>query len=104
MRKKYFVLREESSQCPAQLQYYDSEKKFKNGGIPKRAITIKTCFNINKKCDTKYKNAIALYTKDDCFSFVCESPEEQELWLTLLLELQGRVGEDGESPRPQFGR
>lgn len=104
-KKKYFVLRAEGPESSARLEYYDSEKKFNNGQAPKRCIPLKTCFNINKRVDTKHKHVIALYTKDDCFCIVLESEEELEAWLKALLSLQhGEEAADGETPRPTFGK
>ncbi|XP_041361782.1 uncharacterized protein LOC121377759 isoform X2 [Gigantopelta aegis] len=88
MKKKFFVLRSTSSSGPARLEYYDSEKKFRNGQAPKRSIHIHTCFNINKKSDSKHSFAIALYTKDDCFSMLAENQDEEDSWLELLLKYQ----------------
>lgn len=103
-RKKWFVLRAaESPDATPRLEYYDSERKFKNGLPPKRAIPLKTCFNINRRNDTKYKHVIALYTKDDCFCVILESEDELDTWLKALLSLQ-RAKEDGEIPRPTFGK
>ena len=101
MRKKFFVLRSESNAGSARLEYYDSEKKFRLGGEPKRTIPISACFNINKKSDAKHKHAIALYTKDDCFSLVAEDDNSQNEWLRALIEQQ-RAGGDGK-PIPAFG-
>lgn len=104
-RKKWFVLRDETCDTSARLEYYDSEKKFNNGQHPKRSIPLKTCFNINKRSDTKHKHVIALYTKDDCFCVVLESEEELESWLKALLSLQhGEEIAEGETPRPTFGK
>lgn len=104
-RKKWFVLRAETAESSARLEYYDSEKKFNNGLPPKRSIPLRTCFNINKRNDTKYKHVIALYTKDDCFCVVLESEEDLDVWLKDLLSLQhGEEAMDGETPRPTFGK
>lgn len=104
MKKKYFVLRTESESGPARLEYYDNEKKFKAGGTAKRSISIKTCFNINRKVDAKHKLAIALYTKDDCFSVVTDSESSQEEWLNAMLELQldGPCLNGGAKLKPKF--
>lgn len=104
-RKKWFVLRAETPDSSAKLEYYDSEKKYNNGQAPKRSIPLKTCFNINKRWDTKYKHVIALYTKDDRFCIVLENEEELDSWLKSLLSLQlGEETPDGEMPRPTFGK
>lgn len=104
-KKKYFVLRAETSESSARLDYYDSDKKFNTGQQPKRSIPLKTCFNINRKSDTKHKHVIALYTKDDCFCVVLENEEDLEAWLKALLSLQhGEDAADGETPRPTFGK
>ncbi|CAL1297195.1 unnamed protein product [Larinioides sclopetarius] len=104
MKKKYFVLRTESESGPARLEYYDNEKKFKAGSAAKRSIPIKTCFNINRKVDAKHKYAIALYTKDDCFSVVAENEQLQEDWLNAMLELQldGPCMNGGAKLKPKF--
>lgn len=36
MKKKYFVLRGDSAEASARLEYYDSEKKWKGNQNPKR--------------------------------------------------------------------
>ena len=65
---------------------------------------MKTCFNINRRLDTKQKHVIALYTKDDCFCVVLETEEEVEDWLRALLNLQhGEETTNGEKPKPTFG-
>lgn len=102
-RKKWFVLRAETQDSSARLEYYDSEKKFNAGQAPKRSIPLKTCFNINKRHDTKHKHVIALYTKDDCFCVVLDSEDELDSWLKALLSLQhGDEAADGEAPKPTF--
>ncbi|VEN55694.1 unnamed protein product, partial [Callosobruchus maculatus] len=102
-RKKWFVLRSETPDASARLEYYDSEKKWAAGLPAKRSIPLKTCFNINRRQDTKHKHVIALYTKDDCFCVVLESEEELDSWLRALLALQqGDEVTDGEVPRPTF--
>ncbi|CAB0041592.1 unnamed protein product [Trichogramma brassicae] len=103
LKKKYFVLRNESVGHPACLEYYDSKKKFETKCPPKRSITVKSCFNINKRWDTKHKFVIALYTKDDCFCLVFENQNELDLWLNQLLRIQNGNVVDGEPPKPIFG-
>ncbi|EEB16866.1 insulin receptor substrate-1, putative [Pediculus humanus corporis] len=103
MKKKFFILRGESSDASARLEYYDSEKKWRNSQPPKRTISLKTCFNINRRKDTKHKYVIALYTKDDCFCIVLDSEEDLQEWLRVLLKLQtGEECVDGEQPKPNF--
>ncbi|CAB3375979.1 Hypothetical predicted protein [Cloeon dipterum] len=103
MKKKYFLLRKESAKFPARLEYYDSEKKFKAGALPKRSITLKKCFNINKRSDTRVKHCLALYTKDDSFCIVLDTVEEADDWLNKLLELQnGGSAVPGVVPKPTF--
>lgn len=104
-KKKFFVLRAETPETSARLEYYDSEKKFNSGQPPKRAITLKSCFNINKQPDGKHKHVIALFTKDDRFDIAFENDEELEVWFKILLSLQhGEEIGDGEPPRPTFGK
>lgn len=102
-KKKYFVLRGEAPGYPACLEYYDSKKKFENRQPPKRSILLDSCFNINRRVDTKYKHVIALYTKDECFCLILESEKELDEWLKAMLLLQSGDVADGEQPRPIFG-
>ncbi|XP_021930938.1 insulin receptor substrate 1 isoform X3 [Zootermopsis nevadensis] len=103
MKKRFFILRGDSSEASARLEYYEDEKKWKKNHSPRRAISLKTCFNINRRQDTKHKYVIALYTKDDCFGLVLDSEEELEDWLKALLSLQyGEDIVDGEEPKPTF--
>lgn len=104
MKKKYFVLRGEAPGCLACLEYYDSKKKFENRQPPKRSILLHSCFNINKRGDTKHKHVIALYTKDECFCLILDSEKELEEWLKAMLRLQSGDVPDGEQPRPTFGK
>ncbi|OWF40143.1 insulin receptor substrate 1-like [Mizuhopecten yessoensis] len=101
MKKKFFLMRSTSSSGPARFEYYDSEKKFRNGQAPKRVVHLHTCFNINKKSDTRTKNAIALYTRDDCFAVIADTAMEQDHWLELLLEYQTEYS-DGVTVTPRI--
>ncbi|XP_011697252.1 PREDICTED: insulin receptor substrate 1 isoform X2 [Wasmannia auropunctata] len=102
MKKKYFVLRGEGPGCLACLEYYDSKKKFENRQPPKRSILLHSCFNINKRGDTKHKHVIALYTKDECFCLILDNEKELDEWLKAMLRLQSGDVPDGEQPRPTF--
>ncbi|XP_053694645.1 insulin receptor substrate 1 [Sabethes cyaneus] len=106
-KKKYFVVYGDTPEKNARLEYFDSEKKFKQSWLKsssvqaKRSIVLRSCFNINKRHDTK-KHVIALYTKDDCFCIVFDSEEELNRWLRTLLSLQRGEESEGEPPRPTF--
>lgn len=104
-KRKFFVLRAETVESSARLEYYDSERKFNVGQPPKRTITLKSCFNINRQPDSKHKHVIALFTKDDRFCLAFETDEELEAWLKILLSLQhGEEVGEGETPKPTFGK
>ncbi|XP_056156124.1 insulin receptor substrate 2-B [Lampris incognitus] len=108
--KRFFVLRAASHLGPSRLEYYDSEKKFRNslrsaaaaaasGGAvapspPKRVIYLYQCFTVNKRADSKNKHLIALYTKDEYFAIVSENEQEQEDWYVAVSELmsEGKKG------------
>ncbi|XP_062305209.1 insulin receptor substrate 2-B isoform X1 [Osmerus eperlanus] len=107
--KRFFVLRAASNLGPSRLEYYDSEKKFRNclrsaaaaaasGAVapspPKRVIYLYQCFTVNKRADSKNKHLIALYTKDEYFAIVAENEQEQEDWYVALSELmsEGKRG------------
>ncbi|XP_051965453.1 insulin receptor substrate 1-B-like [Xyrauchen texanus] len=117
MHKRFFVLRAVSASGPSRLEYYENEKKWRHkSGTPKRSIPLESCFNINKRADSKNRHLVALYTKDEYFSIAADSELEQELWYQALVELHNRgkvhesaagrgVGEDnyGEAtPGPAF--
>ncbi|KTF75372.1 hypothetical protein cypCar_00014430 [Cyprinus carpio] len=106
--KRFFVLRASSHLGPSRLEYYDSEKKFRNtlrssaataaasaaASPPKRVIYLYQCFTVNKRADSKNKHLIALYTKDEYFAIVAENEQEQEEWYQALSELmsEGKKG------------
>ncbi|XP_015176452.1 PREDICTED: insulin receptor substrate 1 isoform X4 [Polistes dominula] len=102
LKKKYFVLRGEAPGYPACLEYYDSKKKFESKHLPKRSILLHSCFNINKRVDTKQKHVIALYTKDECFCLILDNEKELNEWLKAMLLLQSGDVPEGEQPRPTF--
>lgn len=103
--KRFFVLRAASHLGPSRLEYYDSEKKFRNSlrtssaaavapSSPKRVIYLYQCFTVNKRADSKNKHLIALYTKDEYFAIVAENEQEQEDWYVAVSELmsEGKKG------------
>uniref|UniRef100_UPI00398E5B17 insulin receptor substrate 2 n=1 Tax=Pristiophorus japonicus TaxID=55135 RepID=UPI00398E5B17 len=85
--KRFFVLRERSGDCPARLEYYENEKKWRNKSSAKRVIPLECCLNINKRADAKHKYLIALYTKDEYFAVAADSDQEQESWFSALTDL-----------------
>ncbi|XP_037096004.1 insulin receptor substrate 2 [Syngnathus acus] len=91
--KRFFVLREPGEGCPARLEYYESEKKWRNKSAAKRVIPLDCCLNVNKRADAKHKYLIALYTKDEYFAVAADSESEQEEWYRVLTDLiaEGRV-------------
>lgn len=92
--RRFFVLREPSEGSPAaRLEYYESEKKWKNKSAAKRVIPLDCCLNINKRADAKHKHLIALYTKDEYFAVAADSEPEQESWYRALADLmaEGKV-------------
>ncbi|CAN9497644.1 unnamed protein product [Ophioblennius macclurei] len=91
--KRFFVLKEPSDGSPARLEYYESEKKWKNKSAAKRVIPLDCCLNINKRADAKHKYLIALYTKDEYFAVAADNEQEQESWYRLLTDLmaEGKV-------------
>ncbi|XP_030649131.1 insulin receptor substrate 2-B [Chanos chanos] len=106
--KRFFVLRGPSHFGPSRLEYYDSEKKFRNtlkaaaasstasvACPPKRVIFLSQCFTVNKRADAKNKYLIALYTKDEYFAMVAENEQEQEEWYLALTDLmtEGKKGQ-----------
>ena len=88
MKKKYFVLRKATSDQPAVLEYYDQLIKYQKGEAPKRTSIISGCFAVNKKEDSKVKNAISIFGNPDTFGIVAASEQEQMDWLRDLVELQ----------------
>ncbi|XP_013873721.1 insulin receptor substrate 2-B [Austrofundulus limnaeus] len=107
--KRFFVLRAASHLGLSRLEYYDSEKKFRNSlrsasaavgaaavapSPPKRVIYLYQCFTVNKRADSKNKHLIALYTKDEYFAIVAENEQEQEDWYVAISELmsEGKRG------------
>lgn len=102
-RRKWFVLRRETADARARLEYYASEKKYQSGAPPKKIVTLKTCFNINLGTDTKYKSVIHLYTKDECLTLAADDESECEAWFKDLLSLQqGEDLSEGTVPKPIF--
>jgi len=88
--KRYFVLR---NTYPAKLEYYDSERKWKANGKPKRIISLERPWNIAKKKDSKHHFLIVIFTEEECFSVAAESAEDQEKWMRALQKVtnQGRL-------------
>ena len=89
MHRRYFVLRAASERGPARLEYYESEKKFRGKApIPKKALALETCFNINKRADSKNKHMIVLYTRAESFAIAAENEADQDEWYQAMVELQ----------------
>lgn len=89
MHRRYFVLRAASERGPARLEYYESEKKFRGKApVPKKAVALETCFNINKRADSKNKHMIVLYTRAESFSLAAENEADQDEWYQAMVDLQ----------------
>ncbi|XP_060951916.1 insulin receptor substrate 1-B isoform X2 [Limanda limanda] len=89
MHRRYFVLRSASERGPARLEYYESEKKFRGKApVPKRAVALETCFNINKRADAKHRHMIVLYTRAESFAVAAENESDQDEWYQAMVELQ----------------
>lgn len=102
-KRRYFVLFREGGDLPARLDYFESERKFRNKPAePKRSIALKACFHIDQRRDTKHRFVIGLYTKDDCFGLVMESQEELRRWLDAMHELHG--AQCGDQKCTNFGK
>ena len=86
MKKKFFVLRAETAECSARLEYYESEKKFKAGAAPRRVLPLKSCYNIMRRLDLKQKHVIALFTREEQFCIVAENEPELHVWLSAILK------------------
>ncbi|XP_030643127.1 LOW QUALITY PROTEIN: insulin receptor substrate 2 [Chanos chanos] len=97
--KRFFVLKDQSEGFPARLEYYESEKKWKNKSAAKRVIPLDSCLNISKRADAKHKHLIALYTKDEYFAVAAENEQEQENWFRILTDLmnEGKVSDGSAS-------
>uniref|UniRef100_A0A8C6WVN0 Insulin receptor substrate 2a n=1 Tax=Neogobius melanostomus TaxID=47308 RepID=A0A8C6WVN0_9GOBI len=91
--RRFFVLQEATERSPARLEYYESEKKWRNRSAAKRCITLDSCLCVNKRADAKHKHLVALYTKDEYFAVAADSEQEQESWYGVLSELiaEGKV-------------
>nr|XP_019941144.1 PREDICTED: insulin receptor substrate 1-B-like [Paralichthys olivaceus] len=113
MHRRFFVLRAASEHGPARLEYYENEKKFRSKSpVPKKVLSLETCFNINKRADSKNKHMIVLYTRSESFAIAADSEEAQNEWYQAMLDLQcdcktpedyGSSGEcSSPSPVPTF--
>jgi len=87
--KRFFVLRAASERGPARLEYYENEKKFRSKSpVPKKTLNLETCFNVNKRADSKNKHMIVLYTRSESFAVAADTEEIQDAWYQAMLDLQ----------------
>lgn len=87
--RRYFVLRAASERGPARLEYYENEKKFRSKApVPKKTVSLETCFNINRRADSKNRHMIVLYTRGESFAIAADSEEVQNEWYQAMLDLQ----------------
>ncbi|KAM6945387.1 insulin receptor substrate 2a [Aplochiton taeniatus] len=91
--RRFFVLKEHTDCFPARLEYYETEKKWRNRSAAKRVITLDSCLCVNKRADAKHKHLIALYTKDEYFAVAADNEQDQESWYEVLTDLiaEGKV-------------
>ncbi|XP_051924670.1 insulin receptor substrate 1-B [Hippocampus zosterae] len=113
MHRRYFVLRSGTERGAARLEYYESEKKFRGKApVPKKAVLLETCFNINKRADSKNKHMIVLYTRAESFAVAADNQVDQDDWYQAMVDLQcksknpsdkGAAGDYGvPNPGPAF--
>ncbi|XP_066543019.1 insulin receptor substrate 2 [Hoplias malabaricus] len=84
--KRFFVLRGAGDGCAPRLEYYESEKKWRNRAAARRVVALDSCLNVNKRADAKHKHLIALYTRDEYFAVAADDEREQESWFRVLAE------------------
>ncbi|XP_066578567.1 insulin receptor substrate 1 isoform X2 [Amia ocellicauda] len=102
MHRRYFVLRAASHRGPARLECYENEKKFRGKSpVPKKALNLETCFNINKRADAKNKHLIVVYTREESFAIAADSEAGQAEWYDAMVELQCKSKSPTECP--QYG-
>ncbi|CAH6779677.1 Irs4 [Phodopus roborovskii] len=105
--RRYFVLKLETEDAPARLEYYENARKFRHsvraaaaaaaaaasGAAvpalipPRRVIILYQCFSVSQRADARYRHLIALFTQDEYFAMVAENESEQESWYLLLSRL-----------------
>lgn len=105
--RRYFVLKLETEDAPARLEYYENARKFRHsvraaaaaaeaaasGAAvpalipPRRVIILDQCFSVSQRADARYRHLIALFTQDEYFAMVAENESEQESWYLLLSRL-----------------
>lgn len=105
--RRYFVLKLETEDAPARLEYYENARKFRHSvraaaaaaaaaasGAPvpalippRRVFILHQCFSVSKRADARYRYLIALFTQDEYFALVAENESEQESWYSLLSRL-----------------
>ncbi|XP_055460911.1 insulin receptor substrate 4 [Psammomys obesus] len=105
--KRYFVLKLETADAPARLEYYTNARKFRHsvraaaaaaaaaasGAAvptlipPRRVIILYQCFSVSQRADARYRHLIALFTQDEYFAMVADNEYEQESWYLLLSSL-----------------
>nr|AAD17797.1 insulin receptor substrate 4 [Mus musculus] len=105
--RRYFVLKLETADAPARLEYYRNARKFRHsvraaaaaaeaaasGAAvpalipPRRVIILYQCFSVSQRADARYRHLIALFTQDEYFAMVAENESEQESWYLLLSRL-----------------
>nr|XP_017530103.2 insulin receptor substrate 4 [Manis javanica] len=121
--RRYFVLKLDTAEAPARLEYYENARKFRHsvraaaaaaaaaasGAAvpalipPRRVITLYQCFSVSQRADARYRHLIALFTQDEYFAMVAENESEQESWYLLLSRLileskRRRCGTPGAQP------
>ncbi|XP_037677625.1 insulin receptor substrate 4 [Choloepus didactylus] len=124
--RRYFVLRLETADAPARLEYYENARKFRHsvraaaaaaaaaasGAAvpalipPRRVIILYQCFSVSQRANARYRHLIALFTQDEYFAMVAENESEQESWYLLLSRLiveskRRRCGTPGAQPDPE---
>lgn len=91
LHRRFFVLRAASDRGPARLEYYENEKKFRSKSpVPKKVVHLESCFNINKRADSKNKHLIVLYTRGESFAVAADTEQAQNDWFQAMVELQCR--------------
>ncbi|XP_005404729.1 PREDICTED: insulin receptor substrate 4 isoform X2 [Chinchilla lanigera] len=105
--RRYFVLKLDTDDAPARLEYYENARKFRHSvraaaaaaaaaasGTavpalipPRRVITLYQCFSVSQRADARYRHLIALFTQNEYFAMVAENESEQESWYLLLSRL-----------------
>ena len=81
---KFVMLRTSSENGKARMEFYASERKYRDGSKASRAIFITDILNVEKTQHPEHHFVFTVFVKSEKLVFVAKFPDERDSWIDAI--------------------